>query len=75
MAKGADVGDGWEEQVYAAWDEFASSRLGPDIAGDAKRYAPKRTGALADSIEHHLEQHDLIVSATGGDQGRVYAAY
>jgi hypothetical protein len=75
MAGGADVSDDWEAQVMAAWDEFAGSRLGPDIARDAKRYCPEDTGSLKDSIENHLEQHDLIVSATGGAGGRVYAAY
>jgi hypothetical protein len=75
MARETEVGDDWEAQVYAAWDEFADGRLGPDIAGDARRFAPKRTGALAESVEHHLEQHDLIVSASGGDGGRTYAAY
>jgi hypothetical protein len=75
MARGTETDDSWEAQVLAAWDEFASTRLGPDIAGDARRYAPKRSGALADSIEHHMEEHDLIVSATGGDGGRTYALY
>jgi hypothetical protein len=70
-----EIDDDWEEQVHAAWDDFADSRLGPDIAGDARRYAPKRSGALADSVEHHLEEHDLIVSASGGEGGRTYAAY
>jgi hypothetical protein len=45
------------------------------IAGDARRYAPKRSGSLAGSVEHHMEGDDLIVSATGGDDGRTYAAY
>jgi hypothetical protein len=64
-----------EEMALAGWDVLAETRLGPDIAGDARRYAPKDTGALAESIEHHMEGHDLIVSATGGADGRVYAAY
>lgn len=70
-----EVGDDWEARVMAAWDEFADERLGPDIAKDARRYCPEDTGALKDSIENHLEEHDLIVSATGGAGGRVYAAY
>lgn len=59
----------------ADWDAFGESRLGPDIAKDAKRYCPVETGALRDSIESHLEEHDVIVSATGGADGRVYAVY
>lgn len=58
-----------------AWDAFAAGRLGPDIERDAKRYCPVDTGALRDSIENHLEGHDLIVSASGGADGRTYAVY
>lgn len=75
MAGRAEIEDGWEEQVGAAVEEFLGQRLGPDIAADARRYAPERTGALRDSIEHHLEGGTLIVSATGGDGGREYAAW
>jgi hypothetical protein len=67
--------DGWQAEVDSAVEAFFEDRLGPDIAGDARRYCPERTGALQDSIEHHLEGPDLIVSATGGAQGRTYAAY
>jgi hypothetical protein len=55
-------------------DEFFATRLGPAIRDDSKRYCPKDTGALADSVEDHLEGHDLIISATGNDE-RDYAAY
>jgi HK97 gp10 family phage protein len=75
MASRAEVGDSWEAQVEAAVQAFFQDRLGPDIVRDAKRYCPERTGALQDSIEHHLEDGDLIVSASGGDDGRTYAAY
>lgn len=75
MAKEAGVDDSWEAEVQAAMQEFFETRLGPDIAADAKRYCPERTGALQDSIEHHLEDGDLIVSASGGDDGRTYAVY
>jgi hypothetical protein len=64
----------WQSHVYAATDALFRDKLGPAIRDDAKRYCPKRTGTLADSIEDHLEGHTLIVSATGSDE-RAYAAY
>lgn len=64
-----------DSELAGAVAAFFSDRLGPDIAGAARRYCPERTGSLKDSIEHHIEDGDLIVSATGGDEGRVYAAY
>lgn len=64
-----------KEELTAELDEYFDTRLGPAISTDARRYCPKDTGALADSIEHHLEEHDLIVSATGGARGQIYAAY
>lgn len=75
MASNTEIDDSWEAEVQAAVQAFFQNRLGPDIAGDARRYCPERTGALQASIEHHLEDGDLIVSATGGDDGRTYAAY
>lgn len=63
--------------VMPAWVNFAESRLGPDIADDARRYAPVRTGALKASIEDHMEGVDLIVSASGGgedDSGNLYVS-
>jgi hypothetical protein len=75
MAARIELDPDFEAKVLATWDEFAEQRLGPDIADDARRYAPKRTGALADSIESHVEDdHKLIVSATGSEE-REYAAY
>jgi len=64
----------WQSRVYEATDALFRDRLGPAIRDDAKRFCPKRTGSLADSIEDHLEGHRLIVSATGSDE-RAYAAY
>ena len=49
--------------------------LGEEIEQRARRYAPKDTGALAASCEHHLDGTTLIVSALGGAGGRSYAAY
>ncbi len=51
-----------------AWVDFAESRLGPDVADDARKYCPVRTGALKASIEDHMEGVDLIVSASGGGE-------
>lgn len=74
MASRVEVDDSWRENVTAAMTGFFEERLGPDIANDAKRYCPKRTGDLADSIEHHVEDDNLIVSATGSDE-ESYAYY
>jgi hypothetical protein len=62
------------ENITEGLDEYFNTNLGPKIAEDATRYCPKRTGALAESVEHHLEDHTLIVSATGSDE-RSYAIY
>lgn len=75
MASHVEISDEWEGEVGGAVETFFEDRLGPDIAKDAARYCPERTGSLKDSIEHHLEDGDLIVSATGGADGRTYAAY
>lgn len=61
---------GWQDHILAATDELFGQHLGPQIADDAKRYAPVRTGKLRDSIGHHLEGHSLIVEATAP-----YSAY
>jgi hypothetical protein len=65
---------GWEGEVRAAWLGFGRDRLGPDIRDDARRFCPEDTGALAESLESHMEGDDVIVSATGSDE-RSYAAY
>ena len=75
MAARVEIDGEWEPHVREAMHGLFRDRLGPDISRDAARYCPERTGALKDSIEHHLEGDDLIVSATGGADGRTYAAY
>ncbi len=75
MASRVEIDGDWEGPVMAAVEDLFQNRLGPDIADDARRYAPERTGALKESIEHHLEDGTLIVSATGGADGRTYAGY
>lgn len=75
MANRVEVSDDWRDHVEQSMEQLFADRLGPDIAGDAKRYCPERTGALKDSIEHHMEGDTLIVSASGGADGRTYAAY
>lgn len=62
-------------KVIAATVPWMREDLGPRIAGRAQIYAPKDTGALAASVESHMDGTDLIVSAVGGDDGRSYAAY
>jgi hypothetical protein len=49
--------------LIANWDDYATTDLGPRIAFNARRFAPKRTGALAASIENHLSGDVLIVAA------------
>lgn len=72
-----NVGQGsFSEYVKGKLEDFYRDQLGPDIAGDAKRYCPKgRTGDLAESIESHIDENgDLIVGATGSGE-RWYAAF
>lgn len=59
-----------QAELTAALDEYFEMRLGPAITADAVRYAPKRTGHLAESIGHHVEDHNLVVDATAD-----YAVY
>lgn len=54
---------GAEEELLRLADGLFRERLGPAIEADAKRYAPKRTGHLADSISHEVEDHTLRVVA------------
>lgn len=79
MAGRVEFEPGWEAKVDAAVEDFFENRLGPDIAGDARRYCPKRTGALAASIEWHVsDEGSLIVSATGGGidgDGNLYVSH
>lgn len=63
-----EIATDWQENVSADWQEFADGRLGPDISDDARRYCPVDTGALKASIEYHLEDDDLIISAIGGGE-------
>jgi hypothetical protein len=74
MSNRVELDDNLDGRVRAATADWLDTRLGPDIADDARRYCPERTGALRSSIEHHVEGDDLIVSATGSDE-RTYAAY
>jgi hypothetical protein len=67
------------ENLTEALDEYFDTHLGPKIVQDAKRYCPvsardAAAGHLVDSIEHHLDNHALIVSASGNDE-RTYAYY
>lgn len=57
------------------WRQFADAKLGPAVTGDMRGYCPVDTGALRDSIEHHMNDDVLIVKATGGAGDRAYAAY
>jgi hypothetical protein len=63
--------------IGEGFGKVARDRLGPAIRDAAKSYCPVDTGALRDSITdtYDEETDTLYVSATGGDDGRVYAAY
>lgn len=72
-----EIDPDWIASVMPAWQSFAADRLGPEIADDARRYCPVRTGALKASIVDYLEGVDLIVSASGGgedDSGNLYVS-
>jgi hypothetical protein len=56
---GADT----EAELTAALDKYFTDHLGPAIEADAKRYAPKRTGKMAQAISFRVENHRLIVEA------------
>ena len=47
-----DMEPGWELEVLGAWDVFGETRLGPDIATDAKRYAPLGPSWIVDIGKH-----------------------
>jgi hypothetical protein len=64
----------WLENVLTANDAFFGGTLGPQIRQDAYDYCPKRTEDLANSINDYVEDHVLIVEATGSDE-RWYAAW
>jgi len=63
-----DSGAFWRLEYDAG--EFLDTRIGPLITEDAKRYAPKRTGFLAASIDWEVEGTTLYVFARAP-----YAAY
>ncbi|MGH3296093.1 MAG: hypothetical protein ACRDP7_30270 [Trebonia sp.] len=63
--------------IMPMWQKYAAERLGPEVADDARKYCPVRSGALKASIEDHMDGDDLIVSATGGgedDSGNLYVS-
>jgi hypothetical protein len=58
-----DFNPDWQAWLLAQTDQLFEEKLGPAITETAKRLAPKRTGALAESIEHHLDGNALVVEA------------
>jgi hypothetical protein len=69
------INPGADGEALCAWRQLADERLGPEAAGDARNFCPVDTGALTESIEHHLDGDDLIVSAAGGADGRTYTGW
>jgi hypothetical protein len=52
------------QEIDYAIDAFLDDELGPLIVDDAKRYAPKRTGLMAEGITHSVQDQTLyIISA------------
>lgn len=68
------IDDDAGEKARQAVIPWMRDDLGPEIAARAKRYVPIDTGSLRESIEHHMDDTTLVVSATGSDR-RTYAAY
>lgn len=68
------IDDDAEEKAKQAVVPWMADTLGPEISTRAKRYCPVDTGSLRDSIEDHMDDTTLVVSATGSDE-RTYAAY
>jgi hypothetical protein len=50
--------------IEADAGEFLVSTIGPLIAADAVRYAPKRSGALAAGIEYYADGASVIIYST-----------
>lgn len=61
----------WQEQLAARFDDFAETRLGPDIVKDMKRLAPvsvdgshgRPPGYMRDNIESTVIDHELHIVA------------
>lgn len=68
MAVRVDMRPGWERALQPDLDRFLDDRLGPAIAGDARRLAPVDTGTLRDSIRHEVSGGVLWV-LVGVDYG------
>jgi hypothetical protein len=58
-----EMASGWEPEVDAAAADLLATRLGPEIAADAKEAAPRDTGRLADSIEYEVSGTSLRVGS------------
>lgn len=52
------VNPGWKEHLAHPVEEFVG-RIGQEVATDAARFAPKRTGTLAASIESTVHGHGM----------------
>lgn len=71
---GVRMSPDWQANVMAAVAQWLDDDLGQDIEDDAVRYCPVDTGALRDSIEHHMNGNSLIVKASGSED-RAYARW
>ena len=71
---GVRMSGDWLANVQAAVGQWLDDDLGQQIEDDARTFCPVDTGALRDSIEHHMNGYVLVVKATGSDE-RFYAVY
>lgn len=62
MATNDGMVDDWREQLGAKVDDFLLTRLGPDIAADMARMAPKDTGRMAASIRYEVADQELRIT-------------
>lgn len=63
------------DHIDGSVDEYFDTDLGPKIAEAARRYVPKRTHKLEESIGHEVVDHTLVVYAGNTEEGVDYAAY
>lgn len=70
---GFEISGDIEARLRESWQPL-TERIGQQVEDAARLHCPRDTGSLADSIEHHAEGGDIIVSASGNDE-RSYARW
>jgi hypothetical protein len=54
-----------QERLNVLVDNLLDNDLGPRIVAKVVAYCPRDTGKLSESVDHHLEDHNLYITATG----------